>query len=97
MEIRNIETFLPYFETIRERTMRVLEAVPAGKLEWRHTQGVFSPGDLARRIAAVERYTFTENALGRPSVIPAAGRNWRMALRTSSRSWSARTVKPLIC
>lgn len=73
MEIQNIETFLPYFETIRERTMRVLKAVPARKLEWRHTEGVFSPGDLARRLAAVERYTFTENALGRPSRYPGCG------------------------
>jgi uncharacterized damage-inducible protein DinB len=67
MEIQNIETFLPYLDSIRQRTMRVLRAVPADKLEWRHTDGVFSSGDLARHIAAVERYTFTENVLGRPS------------------------------
>ena len=67
MEIQNIDTFLPYLETIRERTMRVLKAIPPKKLEWRHAEDVFSPGDLARHIAAVERYTFTENALGRPS------------------------------
>lgn len=67
MEIRNIESFLQYFETIRERTLRVVRAVPEDKLEWRHTPGVFSPGDLARHIAATERYTFAENALGRPS------------------------------
>ena len=67
MEIQNIETFLPYFETIRERTLRVLRAVPPEKLEWRHSGDVFSCGDLARHIAAVERYTFAENVLGRPS------------------------------
>jgi uncharacterized damage-inducible protein DinB len=67
MEIRNIESFLPYFETIRERTLRVLRAVPPEKLEWRHASDVFSCGDLARHIAAVERFTFAENALGRPS------------------------------
>lgn len=67
MEIRTIDSFLQYFETIRERTLRVVRAVPPEKLEWRHTPGVFSPGDLARHIAATERYTFTENALGRPS------------------------------
>jgi uncharacterized damage-inducible protein DinB len=67
MEIRNIESFLQYFETIRERTLRVVQAVPEDKLEWRHTVGVFSPGDLARHIAATARYTFAENALGRPS------------------------------
>lgn len=67
MEIRDIESFLAYFETIRERTLRVVRAVPPEKLEWRHEVGVFSCGDLARHIAATERYTFAENALGRPS------------------------------
>src|SRR5215469_3847011 len=73
MEIRSIESFLQYFETIRERTVRVVSAVPEDKLEWRHTPGVFSPGDLARHIAATERYTFAENVLGRPSLYPGCG------------------------
>jgi uncharacterized damage-inducible protein DinB len=67
MEIQNIESFLAYFESVRGRTLRVLRAIPADKLEWRHSEGVFSPGDLARHIAAVERYTFAENVLGRSS------------------------------
>ena len=67
MEIREIEPFLQYFETIRERTMRVLRAMPEDRLEWRHSPDVFSCGDLARHIAATERYTFAEGALGRPS------------------------------
>jgi uncharacterized damage-inducible protein DinB len=70
MEIRNIESFLRYFDSIRERTLRVVRAVPEDKLEWRHTTGVFSPGDLARHIAATERYTFAENVFGRPSRYP---------------------------
>jgi uncharacterized damage-inducible protein DinB len=67
MEIRSVGSFLRYFESIRERTMRVLRAIPADKLEWRHSPGVFSVGDLARHIAAVERYTFAENVVGKPS------------------------------
>jgi uncharacterized damage-inducible protein DinB len=67
MEIPNIESFLQYLETIRERTLRVVRLIPEDKLEWRHMPGVFSPGDLARHIAATERYTFAENVLGRPS------------------------------
>jgi uncharacterized damage-inducible protein DinB len=73
MEIRDIESFLAYLETIRERTLRVVRAVPPEKLEWRHADDVFSCGDLARHIAAVERYTFTENALGRPSLYQGCG------------------------
>ena len=67
MEIRGIDSFLSYFETIRERTMRVVRAIPEDRLEWRHSEGVFSAGDLARHIAAVERDTFCENVMGRKS------------------------------
>ena len=67
MEVHEIDSFLKYFDTIRERTLRVVRAVPDEKLEWRHTEGVFSVGDLASHIAAVERNTFGENVLGRPS------------------------------
>lgn len=73
MEIRSIDSFLQYFETVRERTLRVVNAVPANRLEWRHTPGVFSPGDLARHIAATERYVFAENVLGRPSLYAGCG------------------------
>jgi uncharacterized damage-inducible protein DinB len=73
MEVQNIESFLAYFETIRERTLRALRAVPGDRLEWRHAEDVFSPGDLARHIAAVERYTFAEGVLGRPSLYQGCG------------------------
>lgn len=73
MDIRSIDSFLDYFETIRGRTLRVVGAVPPEKLEWRHSAGVFSPGDLARHIAATERYTFAENVFGRPSRYPGCG------------------------
>jgi hypothetical protein len=67
MEIQTIGSFRSYYETIRERTLRVVRLVPPDKLEWRHAPDVFSSGDLARHIAAVERYTITENVFGRPS------------------------------
>lgn len=67
MEVHDIGSFLKYFETIRERTLRVIRAVPDDKFEWRHAEGVFSVGDLARHIVSVERDVFAENVLGRPS------------------------------
>jgi uncharacterized damage-inducible protein DinB len=73
MEIQNVESFLRYFETIRERTLRVVRAVPEEKFEWRHAPGVFSPGDLSRHIAATERCTFAENILGRPGCYQGCG------------------------
>lgn len=73
MEIHKIESFLEYFESVRERTLRVVRLVPEEKLEWHHTAGVFSSGDLARHIVATERYTFAENVLGRPNRYPGCG------------------------
>jgi uncharacterized damage-inducible protein DinB len=73
MEIRNIDSFLQYFETVHERTVRVVRLIPEQKLEWRHTPGVFSAGDLARHIAATERYTFAETVFARPSRYPGCG------------------------
>ena len=67
MEIHDIESFLAYRRTVRARTMRAVEAVPADQLEWRHAGGTFSAGDLARHIAATERFTFAEIIQGRPS------------------------------
>jgi uncharacterized damage-inducible protein DinB len=50
------EDFLRYFEQVRERTMRVVRAIPEDKVEWTCRSGAFTFGDLARHIAATERY-----------------------------------------
>jgi uncharacterized damage-inducible protein DinB len=67
MEVQNIDSFLSYFESIRGRTLRVVRAMPPDKIELRHSDGVFSFGDLARHIVAVERHVFCETVFGRPS------------------------------
>jgi hypothetical protein len=41
MEIQTIGWFLSYYETIRERTLRVVSLVPPDKLEWRHAPTFF--------------------------------------------------------
>jgi uncharacterized damage-inducible protein DinB len=61
------EDFLKNFEQIRERTMRVIHCIPEDKFEWTCRPGAFTLGDLARHIAATERYIFAECAVGRPS------------------------------
>src|ERR1700752_4507697 len=68
------EDFLRYFEQVRERTMRVVRAIPEEKGEWRCRSGEFTFGDLARHIAATERYVFAECACGRPSRYKGCGR-----------------------
>ncbi|MGH7718791.1 MAG: DinB family protein [Gemmatimonadaceae bacterium] len=74
MEIPSAEGFVTYLESIRGRTMRVVERIPAGRIEWAHRDGAFTFGDLLRHLAATERWMFAENALGRPSRYPGHGR-----------------------
>ena len=73
MEIVSMDSFLPYFDSVHQRTLRVVRAIPPHRIEWRHSEDVFSCGDLARHIAAVERFTFAENVLGRPSCYQGCG------------------------
>jgi uncharacterized damage-inducible protein DinB len=64
MEITSVAPFLDYFDKIRERTMRVIICIPPEKIEWRAAEGKFTLGDLARHIAATERYVFADCACG---------------------------------
>lgn len=68
------EDFLHYFEQVRERTMRLVRCIPPDKVEWTCREGAFTLGDLARHIAATERYVFAECACGRPSRYKGCGR-----------------------
>jgi uncharacterized damage-inducible protein DinB len=74
MEIDSADIFLPYFENIRARTIRVASLLPPDKIDWTHRAGAFTLGDLVRHVAATERWMFAENARGRPSRYPGHGR-----------------------
>jgi uncharacterized damage-inducible protein DinB len=73
MEILNIETFLAYYERIRERTLRVINCIPPDKIEWTYKEGKFTIGDLIRHIATIERYMYGETVQGKPSRYPGHG------------------------
>ena len=73
MEIRNVESFLPYFEGVRKRTRAVAQCIPEDRLEWSPGKGRFTPGDLVRHIAATERWMWAENVQGLPSRYPGHG------------------------
>lgn len=73
MEITQVEQFLDYFDRVRERTRKVIAAIPPDRLEWRPKPGTFSFGDLIRHLGALERYMFAENVLGNPSRYPGHG------------------------
>ncbi len=74
MEIESVESFLEYFEKIRERTLRVVRCIPPEKLEWTYQPGKFTLGDLVRHLAAIERYMYAENAQFQPSRYAGHGR-----------------------
>jgi len=76
VELRSIGPFIEYFEKVRERTMRVVECIPADKLEHSFGVGRFTLGDLARHLAIVERYTWAECVQGKPHRYPGCGREW---------------------
>jgi uncharacterized damage-inducible protein DinB len=67
MVIYQAEDFLPYYHSVRERTMRVVERIPADKLEHRTQPHEFSPGDLARHIVLLERDFYLPSLLGEAS------------------------------
>lgn len=73
MEIHTIEAFLQYWASIRRRTSRIVRAIPPEHLEWTYREGKFTLGDLVRHLAALERFMFAENVLGRPSRYPGHG------------------------
>ena len=74
MEIQSAESFLTYFESVRDRTRRVVARIPAEQIEWAHKPGAFTLGDLVRHLAVTERYMFAENVRGRPSRYTGHGR-----------------------
>lgn len=74
MEFKNIESFLEYYERLRERTRRVVVLIPPEHLEWTYRPGKFTLGDLVRHLATIERWLYAENAQGRPPAYPGCGR-----------------------
>ena len=66
--------FLEYYERVRGRTSRVVDRIPAERLDWTWREGKFTLGDLVRHIAAIERYMYAENVKGKPSRYPGHGR-----------------------
>ena len=70
MEIHSIDPFLKYWESVRERTRRVVQCIPPDKIEWSHAPDRFTLGDLVRHLGAIERYMYAETVKGRPSSYP---------------------------
>jgi len=69
-----VAAFLGYYEKIRQRTSRVVDCIPADRVDWTWREGKFTLGDLVRHIAAIERYMYAENVQGKASRYPGHGR-----------------------
>jgi uncharacterized damage-inducible protein DinB len=80
MEIPTIQPFLHYFNSVRERTLRVARCVPADKIDWACGEGRFTLGDLLRHIAITERYLWGENIQGKPSQYKSHGKEFAGSL-----------------
>lgn len=74
MIITSIDGFLSYVDSVRGRTRRLAETIPAEHTEWTHREGAFTLGGLVRHIGATERYMFAETARGNTSRYPGHGR-----------------------
>ena len=74
MEIRDVGTFLDYHASAHARTRRVVLCIPPSELEWAPAPGRFSPGDVVRHLATIERWMYAETVHGRPSRYPGHGR-----------------------
>ena len=58
MEIIEIDSFISYFEHIRERTMNVIKCIPPNKINWKPKKDKMSLGDIIRHLALAERYLY---------------------------------------
>ena len=98
MEVTSVAPFLDYWEKVRGRTVRVVDCIPAERVEWSWQPGKFTLGDLVRHLAAIERFMYAENAARRPSRYPGHGRelaDGRPAIRAFLDRCHAETVEIL--
>jgi len=74
MEIKDINTFIEYFEKVRERTLKVIKVIPRDKINWTYKEGKFTFADIVRHLATIERFMYAENAQFKPSSYPGHGK-----------------------
>ena len=69
----DLQSFLDYWPSVRNRTRRLLPLIPADRLEWVPDAGRWSLGDLARHLSGIERWMYAENVHGRATRYPGHG------------------------
>ena len=76
MPIRVVD-LLRAVDTARGRTARLAALIPESGLDWTPAPGAFTCADIVRHLAATERFTFVEIAMGGTSRYP--GHDKRLA------------------
>jgi uncharacterized damage-inducible protein DinB len=64
------QEWLSYVDRMYQRTRRIALLIPPGELEHNFGPSRFTPGDLVRHLAGVNRYMFIEIAAGRSNRYP---------------------------
>jgi len=64
MESSSINSFLNYYEKLRERTNRLIAVIPEESMNWAYKPGKFTIADQIRHIAAIERFMYAETVQG---------------------------------
>lgn len=67
-----ITTFVDHWRGVRKRTRRVVDCIPADRIEW-SPAGRWSLGDQVRHLAGIERWMYGETVSGRPSAYAGHG------------------------
>ena len=52
--IQSVETFIKYFDGIRRRTTKYIQAIPANQVDWSPKADELTCGDIVRHLAAAE-------------------------------------------
>ncbi|HZU30836.1 MAG TPA: DinB family protein [Candidatus Angelobacter sp.] len=68
--MNSCEEWISYIERVYQRTRRIAVLIPANELEHNFGAHRFTPGDLVRHLAAINRYMFIETAAGRLNRYP---------------------------
>lgn len=81
MEIKTAQSFLDYYEKIRERTNRIIEVIPPEHIDFTYKPGKFTIVDQIRHIATIERYMYGETISGKQSAYPEFGKELAFRMR----------------
>jgi uncharacterized damage-inducible protein DinB len=66
----DLSVFRDYLDAVHARTRRVIVCIPRDAVEWRPAPTRWSPGDLVRHLAGIERWVYAETVEGRPTRYP---------------------------